>query len=268
MPLISVYSPKGGVGKTTLTANLCYCLASMGLKAIAIDFDPQNALRLHFGVPLSNEAGFVPHAAQSAAWSDYVVSNRDNVFVLPHGNASPTQFADYERRLLGDELFVPRGLHSLLNQPDLLIIADLPANHSAVRNALLPLTDLLLIPLLADTASLSMLPQIEDLLDRFHASNQDASGHIVLNQADYRRKMSKDVESFLRERFPDELLGIVHRDESVAEANAEQKSIFDVNYASIAAFDIEVISKKVSAMLGIQIGDGSTYAHTDYPNNA
>ncbi|SDH73206.1 cellulose synthase operon protein YhjQ [Vibrio xiamenensis] len=268
MPLISVYSPKGGVGKTTLTANLCYSLASMGLKAIAVDFDSQNALRLHFGVPLSDDAGFVPHAAQSAVWSEYVVSNRDNVFVLPHGKASKKQFAEYEQRLASDDLFVARGLHSLLNQPDLIVIADLPSNHSAVRNALLPLTDLLLIPLLADTASLSLLPQVEDLLDSFHASNQDASGHIVLNQADYRRKMSKDVESFLRERFPDELLGIVHRDESVAEANAEQKSIFDVNYASIAAFDIEVISKKVSAMLGIQIGDGSTYAHADYPNNA
>jgi hypothetical protein len=48
MPLICVCSPKGGVGKTTLTANLAYALARSGSKVLALDFDVQNALRLHF----------------------------------------------------------------------------------------------------------------------------------------------------------------------------------------------------------------------------
>ena len=53
MPLICVCSPKGGVGKTTLAANLAYSLARTGSKVLALDFDVQNALRLHFGVPLN-----------------------------------------------------------------------------------------------------------------------------------------------------------------------------------------------------------------------
>lgn len=57
MPLICVCSPKGGVGKTTLAANLAYSLARTGSKVLALDFDVQNALRLHFGVPLSDERG-------------------------------------------------------------------------------------------------------------------------------------------------------------------------------------------------------------------
>lgn len=48
MPLICVCSPKGGVGKTTLAANLAYSLARTGSKVLALDFDVQNALRLYF----------------------------------------------------------------------------------------------------------------------------------------------------------------------------------------------------------------------------
>ena len=58
MPLICVCSPKGGVGKTTLAANLAYSLARTGSKVLALDFDVQNALRLHFGVPLNDDMVF------------------------------------------------------------------------------------------------------------------------------------------------------------------------------------------------------------------
>ena len=59
MPLICVSSPKGGVGKTTLVANLAYALARAGNKVLALDLDVQNSLRLHFGVPFSDERGYV-----------------------------------------------------------------------------------------------------------------------------------------------------------------------------------------------------------------
>jgi cellulose biosynthesis protein BcsQ len=52
MPLLCLASPKGGVGKTTLAANLACGLAGLGARVVALDLDPQNALRLHFGVPL------------------------------------------------------------------------------------------------------------------------------------------------------------------------------------------------------------------------
>jgi hypothetical protein len=48
----------------------------------------------------------------------------------------------------------------------------------------------------------------------------------------------------MEEKLGDRLLGIIHRDESVVEANASQKSILDFNSSSAAAFDIEIIAKK------------------------
>jgi chromosome partitioning related protein ParA len=44
MKVISIISTKGGVGKTTLTANLGGCLSAMGKKVLMIDADPQPSL--------------------------------------------------------------------------------------------------------------------------------------------------------------------------------------------------------------------------------
>jgi cellulose biosynthesis protein BcsQ len=89
--------------------------------------------------------------------------------------------------------------------------------------------------------------------------NNKAGYYFVLNQSDNRRHISRDVTAFMQQRLGDRLLGVINRDESVAEANASQQSIFDFSPASAAAFDIELISKRVAALLGIKIGDGAVH---------
>ena len=49
--IISVMNYKGGVGKTTLTANICAELAYRGNKVLMIDLDPQSSLTFSFVTP-------------------------------------------------------------------------------------------------------------------------------------------------------------------------------------------------------------------------
>lgn len=49
MITIVILSTKGGVGKTTLTANLGALLADLGLKVLIIDTDTQPSLSKHAG---------------------------------------------------------------------------------------------------------------------------------------------------------------------------------------------------------------------------
>lgn len=105
MPLVCVCSPKGGVGKTTVTANLAYALARSGSKVLAIDFDVQNALRLHFGVPLSDGRGYVAKAGESADWSQFVLTAGGNVFLLPYGDVTEDQRMTFEQHLTSDPHF-------------------------------------------------------------------------------------------------------------------------------------------------------------------
>lgn len=48
MHVVSVINYKGGVGKTTLTANLGAALAARGHRVLLLDFDPQTSLTLSF----------------------------------------------------------------------------------------------------------------------------------------------------------------------------------------------------------------------------
>jgi chromosome partitioning protein len=43
---IMLFAPKGGVGKTTISAHLLVAAARDGLRAIGVDFDPQQTLKL------------------------------------------------------------------------------------------------------------------------------------------------------------------------------------------------------------------------------
>lgn len=260
MPLICVCSPKGGVGKTTLTANLAHTLSRAGYKVLALDFDVQNALRLHFGVPLSETRGFVSKATEFSDWSQSVLTVGGQLFVLPYGETTELQNHRFTHALAQDQQFLTRGLSTLLGYPGLIIIADCPPGPSPALNAISPIADLHLVILQADTASLSTLPYIENQRLTGDILNQKAGHFFILNKSDNRRQVSRDVASFVEQRLGEQLLGMVHRDESVVEANALQQSIFDFNPVSAAAFDIELIAKKITGILGIQVGDGTLHS--------
>lgn len=260
MPLICVCSPKGGVGKTTIAANLAWTLARAGNRVLALDFDVQNALRLHFGVPLTDGRGYAAQAAESADWSQFVLSAGSNLFVLPYGEVSEAQRWALDECLTRDEHFLTRGLSALLNYPGLIIVADFPAGPSPALKAVSRMADLHLVTLQADTASLSLLPYVENNRLIGEVLNQKAGQYVLINQSDTRRQLSRDVTMLIEERLGEKVLGVIHRDESVSEANASQQAILDFNPASAAAFDIELVARRIACILDINVGDGTVHS--------
>ncbi|WP_130833091.1 cellulose biosynthesis protein BcsQ [[Erwinia] mediterraneensis] len=260
MPLVCICSPKGGVGKTTLAANLAWTLARTGSKVLAIDFDVQNALRLHFGVPLSDGRGFVARSEEQADWSQSILTTGGNIFVLPYGDVTEAERERFEDNLAKDPYFLRRGLDTVLNYPGLVIVADFPPGPGPALKAMRELADMHLVVMLADTASVSLLPQIEKNRMTGAPLNNQRGHYFILNQSDNRRHISRDVTDFVQQRLGESLLGVVQRDESVVEANASQQSVYDFSPASAAAFDIELIGKRVANILNIKIGNGEFQA--------
>jgi chromosome partitioning protein len=60
MKIVSVINYKGGVGKTSLTANLAGELAWRGKRVLLLDFDPQTSLTFSFITPDAWEKQFAP----------------------------------------------------------------------------------------------------------------------------------------------------------------------------------------------------------------
>jgi chromosome partitioning protein len=69
MRVISVINFKGGVGKTTLTANLGAELARRGKRVLLVDLDPQSSLTYSFYAP-DVAAGRIPPERSIKAWYD------------------------------------------------------------------------------------------------------------------------------------------------------------------------------------------------------
>jgi len=250
MPLICIASPKGGVGKTTLTAGLAFALQRLGYPVSVIDFDVQNALRLHFAIPLGDPRGYVAHAEQHD-WQRLALQTPNGIRVLPYGAASTAQRLRFEARLAEAPRMLEEALGGLLAIPNMVVLADTPPGPSPALDALNAIADIRIAVLLADAASASLLPQIEQ---GFFYPAQGAGSSVpvlyILNQVDRRRRLSADTTEFMCSRLKTSLLGRAHRDEALAEALASQLSIFAFDPGSASAHELDRIARQLGQTIG------------------
>ncbi|MCR5085441.1 MAG: AAA family ATPase [Succinivibrionaceae bacterium] len=258
MPVISICSPKGGVGKTTLTSNLAYVFAKAGTKVVAIDLDPQNAMRLYFGQPLQDDRGFISkiETDPNADWVDALINVDRNLFVLPFGKSRQAQRLILDAKL-AEEGYLRDRQSTIFCNPDILVLADFPPGYSVALKALSEVTDLTLVPLIADAASISQFSMLQndELLEG--PLNHRLGYYIVLNMVDNRIKLNREIQEFATHNMSEHLLGMVHADTSVVEAAALQQPVAEFNHNSSAAFDIEVLAKKLATILGFEVKQGT-----------
>lgn len=251
MPLISLASPKGGVGKTMLTANLAHELQRLGWQAVVIDFDLQNALRLHFAMLLSDGRGFATQEAIDAPWEDLVFETPSGVLLLPFGTVPVEQARALRQRIRHDRDWLRAKLAPFLAEPEIVVLVDLLPGHSIFLEAVSELADLDLAVLMADATSIAMLPRIE--CGEFFADRdgQPARGAVryVINQLDLRRRLNRDVLTVLRAKLADRLMGVIYRDEYLSEAVASQRLVGDFAPESKASYDIAALAAHVDELL-------------------
>lgn len=115
MKVISVVNFKGGVGKTTITANLAAGLAKLGKRVLALDIDPQCSLTFSF---ITVEAWISEYQAQRnlKAWFESLLyqdspSSLQSVIVPSH-NSKKIKFVYSHLALADTELALSMGLAS------------------------------------------------------------------------------------------------------------------------------------------------------------
>lgn len=254
MPLIAIASPKGGVGKTTLTAHLAAILAGRGYSVLVLDLDPQNALRLHLGVPLREQGGFMAEITRKPDWRGCLHNTACGARLLPFGAVEPNEVLDIAAALGRDPGLLAAPVQQMLSEPDLVVLVDTPPGPGTAIAALYPLIDLMVLVLLADAGSASLVPQIaaNSFMGRGSLAQRAAErAVVVLNQFAPQAALSSAVLDMAQRALGHRLLGAVARDEAVAEALADKRLLTDG--ARGAAEDMQVIADAVVRRAGLQL---------------
>lgn len=247
MPLIAVASPKGGVGKTTLAANLAVGLQRLGRQVTAVDFDSQNALRFLLLPDAAAPLGVARCVRTGRSWREALRTGDSGVRVVPYGDASAAERLELKETLLDEPL--ADALSDLLETDDDILIADTAPGEGRLQARLEGLADVNLIVLLADAGSMALVPGFRDGLLLQSAQPGTPETLAILNQVDPRRRLSRDISEFIAQHHGGRFVGSVHYDEALAESAAHGKTAVEFAPESLAARDINEIAAQLDARL-------------------
>ncbi len=213
--IITVCNQKGGVGKTTTTANLGAAFGERGKRVLLIDIDPQAALTVSMGLDPANfqtdplKPGFQPMIYQvflkKARLQEVTLATQ-----TPGVDLAPSHIdlcgieADLIRGQgglrLAWEYILSRAIKEVKERYDLILIDTPPTFGCLMTNSLLA-ADIALIPLQCSYLSYRALdwlfPILEDI--REPEVNPDLDVRIVRTMFDSRTTHAKEVADLAKE---------------------------------------------------------------------
>nr|WP_313740154.1 cellulose biosynthesis protein BcsQ [Pseudomonas sp.] len=228
LQIIAVMSAKGGVGKTTLTANLGTALRRTGRQVAVVDLDPQNGLHHHFqpvdGQAFDLEQGGI--AQPSDHRSALGMFSTDSVLLVPYGNVEQGHRDALEQNLRSDPLWLARHLADLPLEHGAIVLLDTPPGSSSYLRQALSVANTAVAVSLPDVASYTTLPQIDKLVAAYTEGRADFDGvSYVINQVDPGHLLSKNIAQVLQGLLGGKVLGVVQRDPAIGEALAFNRNV-------------------------------------------
>ena len=240
MQIIAFISGKGGVGKTTLTANTAIALAQRGKRVLVIDLDPQNALRLHLSMDPGDLGGLVREGIGQGS----IFDSPFDVKFIPFGNVTEVELQEFEAALKVHPYWVRDGVHSF--DPDAfdIVILDTPPGPTVYLQQALRAAQRALAIVLADAASFATVPQILSLVEQYTAEQPDFQGvSLVINQMSDQGQLGHRVRTALYESYPSRIVPVaVHRDPAVSEALAYSRPVLQYEPGCKASLDIQYVA--------------------------
>jgi chromosome partitioning protein len=232
--IIAVANQKGGVGKTTTTANLGAALALRGCRVLLVDLDPQGNLTSAFGLEKDVQQTVaeslldrrVPLPVVPVANGATVDPNARHLSVVPAAVGLASAEAQLMNKL-GRELRLRDQLLTVGDQFDFIMIDTPPSLGVLTINALVAATRVI-IPTEARFFSLQGLQMLEESIEEILYLNPrlEVLG-ILLSKMDRRLKEERQVAQYLRQRWGVRVFGTeVSTNSKILEAGSAGTSVF------------------------------------------
>lgn len=237
-------SGKGGVGKTTISANLAKLFKSKGFNVYAVDADPDSSLGLALGIKDELLSGIKPVIEMKEAIDGrmgdgalYTLNPEVNdmaekfsvdingIRFLKMGGVKKGGSECYCR----ENTFLKALVNSLLLDTRDVVILDMGAGIEHLTRGTSRGVDLMLIVTEPGQSSV----QTARIVERLARDLQVKEIKFIANKI-----RTEKEEAFIKERFKDEeLLGILHYDEAIT----EKAMGFNVNPGAIDSEELESV---------------------------
>ncbi len=247
MLVISVTQQKGGVGKTTATANLGAAFAAQGKRVLLIDCDPQGSLSLALGCDPLEVTSTIGDAMLQNAALPIQKTETENLWLVP----AARHLADAEFLLapkVGRERFLARVIEKISSDYDVILL-DTPPSLGLLTVNCLVAAQWLLVPvtpaLLGAAGMRDLLETVAEIQSAINPSLRIAGAFVSF--ADRRSVAGKRLEAELREDLGETMLqNVISRRIAHEYAAQAGKPVVSLEPLSAAAAEYVQLAQEVA----------------------
>ncbi|MBZ4672737.1 MAG: ATPase involved in chromosome partitioning [Deferribacteraceae bacterium] len=190
MKIISIYSPKGGVGKSVTAVNLSYLLSTSGFKVLLWDLDSQGAASFYLKIkPKLNKKIEKIISNFEILDKNIKESDYENLYVLP----SDLKLKDIDIILENIKNYSKR-IEKTLEKENLdldFIIIDSPPGFTNVNSLIIEISDIILVPTIPTILSIRSLKMLKDFFESKKISTNKI--YPFFSMADIRKNIHKEI---------------------------------------------------------------------------
>lgn len=255
--VIALLNQKGGVGKTTSTANVGAAFALAGLRTLVVDLDPQSNLSLHFGHEPAPDQPTVRDLFMNPdiAASELIRQARANLWFIP---------SDTELALVEGELALQPNMQHILAErlapvmPSFdVVLLDCPPSLGVLTVNALTIADEVVVPTQAQYLALRGLEKLLEtvlLVQRALNSRLKVAGVLLCmheSQSSHGKAVVEEMDNYFTKfrgsGLPWEdavvLRPAVRRNIKLAEAPSFGQTIFDYAPTCAGAADYRALAE-------------------------
>ena len=223
--IISIINHKGGVGKTTTTANLGGALTQKGYRVLLVDLDGKANLTMSLG--LNSDLNETIYSSMKSGKDFPVYKNKEGLEIVP----SCLDLSAIESELInepGRELILKSLLANIRERYDYILI-DCPPSLSLLSLNALTASDGIIIPMQAQYLAMRGMDKLVNIINKVKSRiNPSLSIYgILITMYDGRTNLNKSISEVVEETFHGKVFSSYIRNNiSLAEAQANGKDIF------------------------------------------
>ncbi len=264
---VAVANAKGGVGKTSIVANLAGQAAVSGLRVLAIDLDPQGNLATDLGYKARSDLGRgLADLFRGIGLPETLTNVREGLDVWAGG---PIVANSMLSTLIPHEAHPLAAAISEVGDSYDAVFIDCPPALGPLVDAALVSSDFLIVPIRADHASLDGLGLISERFAYARGENSclELLGITIFGVSRSATALAEDLSRALRSGFPDvelRVLPAVRRSERAAYemrangllSNEYARRLHHQRAADNLAADYEALADRVIEAIKLRTASG------------